>query len=226
MMEFRHELKFLMHPHDAAVLKKQLSVMMELDLNGDAQGRYMVRSLYFDTLAGSAFFDKLDGVEYRRKYRIRYYNNDTKFIRLESKLKIDDLSSKTQDRITMETAEQLMRGELGPILLNHNSVLSDFILDMKLNGLKPSVIVDYQRTAYLHQSLDVRITFDEQIRSRIYDTQLFKTKFGSVEVLEPGDVVLEVKYDELIPRFIADILRQVPMTRLAVSKYAYCYNKK
>jgi hypothetical protein len=206
MMEFRHELKFLMHPHDAAVLKKQLSVMMELDLNGDAQGRYMVRSLYFDTLAGSAFFDKLDGVEYRRKYRIRYYNNDTKFIRLESKLKID--------------------GELGPILLNHNSVLSDFILDMKLNGLKPSVIVDYQRTAYLHQSLDVRITFDEQIRSRIYDTQLFKTKFGSVEVLEPGDVVLEVKYDELIPRFIADILRQVPMTRLAVSKYAYCYNKK
>ncbi len=225
-MEFRHELKFILNPQDAAILKKNLSQLMTRDPNGDEQGRYMVRSLYFDTIGGDAFFDKLDGVEYRRKYRIRYYNQDTSFIRLESKLKIDDLSNKTQQRLSLQMAEQLMRGEIGSIPLQSDGVLKDFALDMKLNGLRPSVIVDYQRTAYLHQALDVRITFDEYIRSRVFDTQLFKTKFGSVDVLDPGEVVLEVKYDELIPSAVADLLRQVPMIRLAVSKYAYCYNKK
>lgn len=225
-MDYRHELKFILNPADAALLKKNLSQMMTLDPNGDFKGRYMVRSLYFDTIGGDAFFDKLDGVEYRRKYRIRFYNHDTSFIRLESKQKIDDLSNKTQQRISLALAQQLMRGEIGSIPLQENSVLTDFALDMKLNGLRPSVIVDYQRTAYLHQALDVRITFDEHIRSRIFDTDLFKTQFGSVDVLDPGEVVLEVKYDDLIPSAVADLLRQVPMVRLAVSKYAYCYNKK
>lgn len=225
-MDYRHELKFILNPQDAAILKKNLSQILEKDPNGDPQGRYMVRSLYFDTIGGDAFFDKMDGVEVRSKYRIRYYNQDTSFIRLESKLKIDDLSNKTQQRISLEMAQQLMRGEIGSIPFQTDSVLSDFALDMKLNGLRPSVIVDYQRTAYLHKALDVRITFDEYIRSRIFDTQLFKTKFGAIDVFDPGEVVLEVKYDDLIPSAVADLLRQVPMIRLAISKYAYCYNKK
>jgi len=225
-MEYRHELKFIMTPANALLLKRYLYQLMEIDPNGDDLGRYMVRSLYFDTLGGSAFFDKIDGVEYRKKYRIRYYNNDTDFIRLESKLKIDDLSQKTQERITLDLAQHLMNGEIEEIQLKPNSVLTDFALDIKLNALRPSVIVDYQRTAYLHKALDVRITFDELIRSRVYDTDLFKTDYASITVLEPEEVVLEVKYNDIIPSTIADVIKHTPMTRLAVSKYAYCYNKK
>ncbi len=225
-MEYRHELKFIMTPTNAHLLKKILGNLMEKDINGDDQGRYMVRSLYFDTIDGGAFFDKLDGVEYRRKFRIRYYNNDPSFIRLESKLKIDDLSQKTQERIDLKTAEQLMKGEIETISLRPNSVLTQFILEIKLKGLRPAVIVDYQRTAFIQKALDVRITFDEHIRSRMHDTELFKTNFGSVEVMDPQEVVLEVKYNQIIPQAIADVIRQVPMIRLAVSKYAYCYNKK
>jgi hypothetical protein len=225
-MDYRHELKFIMTPANALLLKRLLYQLMEIDPNGDVLGRYMVRSLYFDTLGGSAFFDKIDGVEYRKKYRIRYYNNSTDFIRLESKLKIDDLSKKTQERISLDLAQHLMNGEIDEINLKPNSVLTDFALDIKLNALRPSVIVDYQRTAYLHKALDVRITFDEMIRSRVYDTDLFKTEFASITVLEPEEVVLEVKYNDIIPSSIADVIRHMPMTRLAVSKYAYCYNKK
>lgn len=225
-MEYRHELKFIMTPANALLLKRYLYQLMEIDPNGDDLGRYMVRSLYFDTLGGSAFFDKIDGVEYRKKYRIRYYNNDTDFIRLESKLKIDDLSKKTQERISLDIAQHLMNGEIEEIQLKPNSVLTDFALDIKLNALRPSVIVDYQRTAYLHKALDVRITFDELIRSRVYDTDLFKTDYASITVLEPEEVVLEVKYNDIIPSTIADVIKHTPMTRLAVSKYAYCYNKK
>jgi hypothetical protein len=215
-----------MTPANALLLKRHLYQLMEIDPNGDTLGRYMVRSLYFDTLGGSAFFDKIDGVEYRKKYRIRYYNNDTDFIRLESKLKIDDLSKKTQERISLDLAKHLMNGEIEEIELKPNSVLTDFALDIKLNALRPSVIVDYQRTAYLHKALDVRITFDEMIRSRVYDTDLFKTDYASITVLEPEEVVLEVKYNDIIPSTIADVIKHTPMTRLAVSKYAYCYNKK
>jgi len=225
-MDFRHELKFIMTPTNAHLLKKILGNLMEKDVNGDEHGRYMVRSLYFDTINGSAFFDKLDGVEVRRKYRIRYYNSDPSFIRLESKMKVNDLSHKTQERIDLKTAENLMKGEIENTVLTPDSVLTQFVLEIKVKSLRPSVIVDYQRTAFIHKALDVRITFDENIRSRIYDTALFKTQFGSVEVMEPQEVVLEIKYNEIIPQAIADVIRQVPMTRLAVSKYAYCYNKK
>jgi hypothetical protein len=215
-----------MTPANALLLKRLLFQLMEIDPNGDTLGRYMVRSLYFDTLGGSAFFDKIDGVEYRKKYRIRYYNNDTDFIRLESKLKIDDLSKKTQERISLDLAQHLMKGEIDEIELKPNSVLTDFALDIKLNALRPSVIVDYQRTAFLQKELDVRITFDELIRSRVYDTDLFKTDYASITVLEPEEVVLEVKYNDIIPSTIADVIKHTPMIRLAVSKYAYCYNKK
>lgn len=225
-MEYRHELKFVMTPTNARLLKKILGNLMEKDINGDEYGRYMVRSLYFDTINGSAFFDKLDGVEYRRKFRIRYYNSDSNFIRLESKIKVNDLSQKTQERIDLKMAEHLMKGEIETVVLKPNSVLTQFALEIKLKGLRPAVIVDYQRTAFIQKALDVRITFDEHIRSRMYDTELFKTSFGSVEVMDPQEVVLEVKYNEIIPQTIADVIRQVPMTRLAVSKYAYCYNKK
>ncbi len=225
-MNYRHELKFIMTPANALLLKRLLFQLMEIDPNGDTLGRYMVRSLYFDTLGGSAFFDKIDGVEYRKKYRIRYYNNDTDFIRLESKLKIDDLSKKTQERISLDLAQHLMKGEIDEIELKPNSVLTDFALDIKLNALRPSVIVDYQRTAFLQKELDVRITFDELIRSRVYDTDLFKTDYASITVLEPEEVVLEVKYNDIIPSTIADVIKHTPMIRLAVSKYAYCYNKK
>jgi len=225
-MDYRHELKFIMTPANALLLKRLLDQLMEIDPNGDDLGRYMVRSLYFDTLGGSAFFDKIDGVEYRKKYRIRYYNNETNFIRLESKQKIDDLSKKTQERISLDLAQHLMNGEIEEIELKPNSVLTDFALDIKLNALRPSVIVDYQRTAFLHRALDVRITFDELIRSRVYDTDLFKKDFASIKVLESEEVVLEVKYNDIIPSTIADVIKHTPMTRLAVSKYAYCYNKK
>ena len=225
-MNYRHELKFIMTPANALLLKRILYQLMETDPNGDTLGRYMVRSLYFDTLGGSAFFDKIDGVEYRKKYRIRYYNNDTDFIRLESKLKIDDLSKKTQERISLNLAQHLMKGEIDEIELKPNSVLTDFALDIKLNALRPSVIVDYQRTAFLQKELDVRITFDEMIRSRVYDTDLFKKDYASITVLEPEEVVLEVKYNDIIPSTIADVIKHTPMIRLAVSKYAYCYNKK
>lgn len=225
-MEYRHELKFLIAPAEAYLLKNHLSLLMEKDPNGDAEGRYWVRSLYFDTLSGAAFFDKLDGVERRRKYRIRFYNADTDFIRLESKLKIDDLSEKTSVRIDLSLAKALMNGEVYDLRHEQDSVLTSFVTAMKLSGLRPAVIVDYQRTAYWHQALDVRITFDEQIRSRIYDTDLFKPDPISVPVLEEDEIVLEVKYNDIIPTMIADLIRQVPLTRLAVSKYAYCYNKK
>jgi len=226
MSAFRHELKFIMSPSNAVVLKKNLRALMALDPNANEHGYYMVRSLYFDTLSGRAFFDKLDGVEFRRKYRIRYYNSNTDFIRLESKLKIHDLSQKTQERLDLALAKRLMDRDTDGMDVSVDTVLAKFILDMKLNDLRPAVIVDYQRTAFIHPSLDVRITFDEHIRSRVYDTALFNTEFGSVPVMEPDEVVLEVKYDEIIPQTIAEIIKQVPMIRQAVSKYAYCYNKK
>jgi SPX domain protein involved in polyphosphate accumulation len=226
MSAFRHELKFIMSPANAVILKKNLRALMALDPNANDHGYYMVRSLYFDTLSGRAFFDKLDGVEFRRKYRIRYYNNNTDFIRLESKLKIHDLSQKTQERLDLALAHRLMDRDTSLIDLRSDTVLAKFALDMKLNDLRPAVIVDYQRTAFIHPSLDVRITFDEHIRSRIYDTALFNTEYGSVPVMAPNEVVLEVKYDEIIPQTIAEIIKQVPMIRQAVSKYAYCYNKK
>lgn len=227
MRNYRHEIKFIISVSDAEILKQRLSLLMNVDSNSkNEDNTYLIRSLYFDDCDSTAYYEKMDGVEFRKKYRIRIYNFDDKFIRLECKYKHDNMTSKDQMLIDKNICSKIIEGNLEDIGLNANNLLRQFVLDYKLKHLKPSIIVDYKRLAFTYPVSDVRVTFDSQIKSGLYNYNLFDKDATTYSVIDDNQMVLEVKFNEVLPEAIAIILSTVPTFRQAFSKFAVCRSIK
>ncbi len=227
MRKYRNEIKFIISKTMAEVLKQRLSLIMSVDTNSyNSDNSYLIRSLYFDNENSDAYYEKMDGVEYRKKYRIRIYNFDDKFIRLECKYKHNNMTSKDQILIDKELCSKIINGKIDEIDLTKDNLLRQFALDYRLNRLNPSIIVDYNRVAFTYHVSDVRITFDSQIKSGMYNYNLFDKNATTYRVIDDNQMVLEVKFNEILPESIALILQTVPTFRQAFSKFATCRNIK
>ena len=181
--------------------------------------------MYFDDINSNSYYEKLDGVLYRKKFRIRTYNDDDSFIRLEKKMKHNNLTSKEQMLISRNIYSKILNGKINEIE-NPDGLLEEFLNDVKLKGLLPSIIVEYNRVAFIYPVSEVRITFDSNIKSGLYNYDLFDDKSPTYRVIENDKQVMEVKYNEVLPLHIASILCTIPSVREAVSKFAICRSIK
>ena len=221
----RHELKFFINQEEYYLLSHALDRVLERDPNGDeANNEYHIRSLYFDTVFNSAVYDKINGVKDRDKYRIRIYNFSDKVIKMECKTKVGSLISKRSVSIPRLLAEQLIVGDPTGLERTRSGLLRDVVREMTLNLLRPVVIVDYVREAYLHPAEEVRITFDKQLRTGLNSRELFDPYVPTVSPFDHDDMILEVKYNQFLPSFIRDLLctsvRGAQCS--AISKYVWC----
>lgn len=217
----RHEWKHQINPQEDLVLSQRLGKLFPRDANAGPDGAYQVTSLYFDTPYDSALREKLDGVNRREKFRLRYYGTDLSFLRLEKKYKVNGLCGKRSARLTQEQAERLLDGDARFLLDTGDALLLELYSKIQGQGLRPKTIVRYDREAFLYAPGNVRITLDRDIR----------TGLGSVDFLNPGvfcvraagpGTVLEVKYDAFLPEIVRMAV-QVPGRRAAAcSKYALC----
>ena len=224
--KYRHELKFKISNSAAEVLKQKLSLILYKDKNAFYKdGSYLIKSLYFDDPDSSSYYEKMDGVLYRKKYRIRIYNDDDSFIRLEKKMKHNNMTAKEQMLISKETYSKIIGGKIEDIE-NAEGLLLEFLNECKTKRLIPSIIVGYHRTAFIYPISDVRITFDSNIQSGLYNYDLFDKEKPTYTVDEVGKQVLEVKFNEVLPLHIANILGDIPSCREAVSKFAICRSIK
>ena len=224
--KYRHELKFKISNSAAEVLKQKLSLILKKDKNAYySDGSYLIKSLYFDDLDSSSYYEKMDGVLYRKKYRIRIYNNNDEFIRLEKKMKHSTYTAKEQMLISKDIYSKILNGKLDEID-SPTGLLEEFITNSKTKHLVPSVIVLYHRTAFTYPISEVRITFDSHIQSGLYNYDLFDKEVPMYDVSEPGKQVLEVKFNEVLPLHIANILNDIPSCKEAVSKFAICRSIK
>lgn len=214
----RHELKYLITPAELTVLRNTLAPLMQLDQGHE----YLIRSLYFDTINDDALEEKIAGVGNRKKYRIRIYNFSDRVIKLECKSKYGDLISKQSVSIPRELADQLIAGDPEGLQRMRHPLLHDVYREMKTWLLRPVVIVDYVREAYIHPAEEVRITFDKQIRTGLYQTDMFNPNIPTYPVFDDPIEVLEVKYDEFLPTYMQAILSGITAQRSAVSKYTWC----
>ena len=221
----RHELKFFISPIQYQVLSRTLKATLNPDPNGDENNQYHIRSLYFDTAYDSALYDKINGTANRDKYRIRIYNFSDQMIRLECKSKFRDLISKRSVRITLDLAEQLISADPTGLESTASGLVSDTFREMRTNLLHPVVIVDYLREAYLHPAEEVRITFDMQLRSGLNSVDMFNPYLPTVPPFDHDEIILEVKYNQVLPPYIANLLTYAlrdGACRSAISKYVYC----
>lgn len=224
--KYRHELKFKISNSAAEVLKQKLSLILKKDKNAYySDGSYLIKSLYFDDLDSSSYYEKMDGVLYRKKYRIRIYNNNDEFIRLEKKMKHNTYTAKEQILISKDIYSKILNGKLDEID-SPTGLLEEFIRNSKIKHLVPSVIVLYHRTAFTYPISEVRITFDSHIQSGLYNYDLFDKNVPMYNVSESGKQVLEVKFNEVLPLHIANILNDIPSCKEAVSKFAICRSIK
>ena len=218
----RHELKYFITPAEMTVLRSVLTPVMQLDPNGDENNEYHIRSLYFDTINDDALTEKIAGVGNRKKYRIRIYNFKDKVIKLECKSKYGDLISKQSVTIPRDLAEQLIAGDPEGLQRMRHPLLHDVYREMKTRLLRPAVIVDYVREAYIHPAEDVRITFDKQLRTGFYSKDIFNPSIPTYPVFDDQVEILEVKFNEFLPTYIQAILSGVTAQRSAISKYTWC----
>ena len=198
--------------------------MLDRDPNGDENNEYHIRSLYFDTIYNTALYDKINGQQNRDKYRIRIYNLSDRVIKLECKTKVGSLISKRSLSIPRDLCEQLMAGDPYGLETTRSGLLTDVYREMTVNLLRPVVLVDYVREAYLHPAEEVRITFDKQLRSGLRSTDLFNPDVPTVPPFDNGEIILEVKYNQVMPPYIRDLLcTYCPNAQQsAISKYTWC----
>ena len=218
----RHELKYFINPAELDVLRARLRPVMRMDSHCRGGKPYIIRSLYFDYIDDSAFYDKQAGVMHRDKYRIRIYRYSDKEIFLERKRKMGDLIQKSSVQITRRLCEQLISGDPRGLQTSSNPLLQDVYVQMRTRLLRPAVIVDYAREAYLHPAENVRITFDLNLRSGLHSQDLFNAELPTVCPHDRDVEILEVKFDHYLPEHIAGLLRGVEAERSAVSKYVLC----
>lgn len=217
----RKEKKFLLHQQEFFRLKHQIAQILPGDAHNGPLG-YPVRSLYFDTIYDKDYFEKLDGVELRRKIRLRCYSPDSEFAMLEIKQKQGDMQLKRSLRVERGDAIRLTRGDYSP-LLRYSGDRADFASEcyalMKTACYLPKTIVEYQRMAYIAKENRIRITFDQNIISTESSMDLFSPSLLMNPVMDKDYVVLEVKYNHFLLGYIQQILNEADRSEISVSKF-------
>ncbi len=224
-MDYRHEYKFIISIKQREILKHRLEGLMAVDKNAP-EGGYEIRSIYFDDPYDSCLRAVAAGVDHRTKYRIRAYNTSKDEIRLEKKSKVNGMTKKEQASLSMEEYESFLSGDFAapPVLDTEGEakVLSLFKTLAHLNSFTPKVMVCYYRTPFVERAGNVRVTFDDGIASaRDYDA-FFDPELLRRPVMPLGYTLMEVKYDEFLPRYIHDALEIGQLQQTSFSKYDMC----
>jgi len=217
--KYRNEIKLRLNEEAYEILSRRVKAVLEPDRNTGEEG-YHISSLYFDDLHKSALYEKLAGAPDRKKYRIRIYNRSDAFIRLECKEKNRGKICKTGVKIDRAIYEELLKGKADRLSAIDHTLAKEVSALMRVQGLAPSVIVNYVREAYVHPLSTTRITFDRKLSVPINTLDLFAEQDERL-VLDQTATILEIKYDTHLPRYIADLLqcRTVPE---AASKFVLC----
>ena len=217
--DMRHEIKHRISRMDMLCIRQRLEAVAERDLHAK-NGRYLIRSLYFDTPDDMALKEKINGVDVREKFRIRYYDDDLSFIRLEKKSKRHGLGTKDNAKLTADEVQRIIYGDTEWMKESDRPLLRELYLKMKNSLLRPRTIVDYTREPFIYEPGNVRVTLDYNIRTGLACTDLLKRDVPTVPVND-DPIILEVKWDEFLPSVIKAAV-QTNVRECAYSKYAEC----
>ena len=219
-LRYRHEWKHEISYADLLAIRQRLRAVAESDPHAQG-GRYLIRSLYFDNLDDKALREKIDGVNLREKFRIRYYNGDTSVIHLEKKSRRAGLGTKFSAALSREEAQRIVDGDPDWMMDSGRPLVQELYCKMRWQGLRPKVIVEYTREPFIYRPGNVRVTFDYDIRTGLSCTDFLNPDCLTIPA---GDapILLEVKWDAFLPNIIRDAVQTPGRHAEAFSKYAQC----
>lgn len=216
----RHELKYYINYCDYVLLRSSLKSLISPDPYAGSDNSYHVRSLYFDDIYDSALAEKIAGSDYRKKYRVRIYNLRDDNIKLEKKYKIGQYVGKKSVNLTHGEYDSIIAGDCDFLMDRDEELAKEIYLEIKGNLLRPKVIVDYVREAYVSPFEDCRITFDKDLKASIMLKDIFDPDAPMMPMYDSGIMVLEVKFDKFLPVTVKRVLNTLTAaSRCAISKY-------
>jgi len=219
---YRHELKYLISEKDAALLSIRLRSALKTDPHAK-DGGYFIRSLYFEDPFNTAVSEKVEGIEYRDKWRIRIYNLSDRSIKLERKHKNGQFIKKDSLTLSKSECKALCAGSYGFLLHRPEPFAKEAYGEMVTKHLMPKVIVDYEREPFVFPVQDVRITLDRNIRTGLYATDLFNKHMITYPATAfEGQCILEVKFNGYLESYVMELLQLNAAQHTAASKYLYC----
>lgn len=220
--KLRHELKYFISWKEYVLIRSKLATILRLDDNTKNPEGYLIRSLYFDDMYDTGMFEKLVGVQRRDKYRIRIYDYSDKTINFERKSKYDSYISKVSAPLNRTQTNQILSGDYNSLRESENTLLKEIYVKRNTVLLRPAVIVDYLREAYIYQDGNVRITFDKFISAGVGSFNIFSRRVPTYPVVEKDLLVLEIKYDNYLPTLIKGLVKSLTGDTCAISKYVMC----
>lgn len=224
-VRYRHEWKYLCSQAQLDALQYRLRTVMKQDAHQDGRAFYHIRSLYFDDSLNHGLRENAGGLDRRRKFRLRIYDRCSDIIHLEIKYKVRGMTRKESCTISLSLCELLIRGNALPFNENYPAPLKQLYLEMQTRRMRPVIIVEYERTAFIEPAGNVRITFDRNIAASDRIDSFLSENTLSAPVLEPGQHILEVKFDRFLPASIRSLADTGQLNRTAFSKYYICRTK-
>ena len=222
MKKYRSEWKYLLTNQELSLLKSRLSKAMELDVHTPPSGRYLIHSLYFDDYKDTSIYTTNSGLSERYKWRIRYYGDDLSYIVLEKKDKLESRCHKKSCRLTMDECKTIIDGDILDILYDtKKQLIRELACDMLMRGYTPKIIIDYERVAYVEEITNVRITIDMKISASYELGNFLDGDYQNFYVLPSGYNVLEVKFDDILPSYIRNIVESYNYYQTSFSKYYF-----
>ncbi|MBQ3785825.1 MAG: polyphosphate polymerase domain-containing protein [Lachnospiraceae bacterium] len=218
--QYRHEWKHAISYSDMLQIRSRMKAIAKSDPH-TVDGKYLIRSLYFDTMNDKALKEKLDGVDKREKFRIRYYNFNPEVIHLEKKSKLNKLGTKYHAALTADQVEKIIKGDTDWMMDSDNPLIQELYLKMKYQGMRPKTIVDYTREPFIYAPGNVRVTLDYDLRTCLTVKDFLDPKSITLPVAE-GTIILEVKWDDFLPSIIRDGVQLTNRRAQSFSKYAQC----
>lgn len=218
--KFRYENKYIINVAEIELLRNRILGICDLDRYAQGDGEYNIRSLYFDTYESAAFYDNEIGIEPREKFRIRIYNCNAELIVLERKMKVGGKISKDRTKIQKDFVDAVLADRADDIPYSESDeLLNRFLLKYNTEYLRPRVIVDYVREAFVSDLEDIRITFDKEIAFSGDVTGFFERNLFLQPIMPMGKELMEVKYTEVLPDYIHQALNLGRLQQSTFSKY-------
>lgn len=231
MNGYRKEYKFIVGDDVLRDVKNRIQDVMHVDehQNGDF---YRIRSIYLDSPSYQCLRENQAGISTREKYRIRAYDLSENKISAEIKIRHNETISKMSADISRDTLESILMGDYvsAPNALGRDKsryidnetaakTLDRYTIKIAGEHYSPAVIVDYERSAYIYEMCNVRITFDRNVMASTDYSHFFDTELNTVPAIMGGQHVLEIKYDEFLPPEIKSLLSGMGLERCSCSKY-------
>jgi len=219
---YRHEIKYFINRIDAFMLASMLKKSMQIDPNGNEEGEYWIRSLYFDSQDNRDYMEKINGCSERKKLRMRIYNTSDKTVKLELKNKRSNYVHKETLQLDKADAYKLMNGDYDVLLKYGNVFANKVYAYMHTEHLRPVLLIDYDRQAFMCPFDNIRITIDKNLRASIDPWKLHEAGIPAVPVFTDGRYILEVKFQTTLPGYIRTMLSTINPQLSSVSKYCLC----